>query len=79
MVSARAAWEVTAGIIPGKPMQEFTRAWALLSDDWYGPDGRPSDAGIAEFTRLQNVATEYARSLTDPSRLNWVRIDWIWF
>lgn len=77
--SARAAWEVVAGIIPGQPMPEYTRQWALTSDDWYDSDGRPSTKGIAEFTRLQAVAQEYARAITDPSRVNWVRIDWIWF
>ena len=38
--SARAAWEVTAGLIPGQAMPEYTRRWALTSSEWYDKDGR---------------------------------------
>lgn len=77
--SARCAWEVTAGLIPGKPMDEYTRRWGLISSEWYGPDGQPSLQGVAAFNAALVAAQEYARYLMNPGQLNWVRVEWIWF
>ena len=68
VVGARSAWEVTAGLLPGQPDQQFTKRFFLTSAD---PDEK--------FAELHKQAIEYAESLIDPSRLNWVRVDWIWF
>ncbi len=76
---ARAAWEVTAGLIPGQPMAEYTRRWILTSSEWYGTDGQQSAQGAALFNAALVAAHEYARYLMNPGALNWVRVDWIWF
>lgn len=79
MNAAKCAWEVTAGLIPGQPMDEYTRRWGLTSDEWYGDDGQPTLQGVATFNSYLVAAQEYARTLTDPGSLNWVRVEWIWF
>jgi hypothetical protein len=83
---ARCAWEVTAGLIPGTPIGEHTKRWCLTGETWEAensmteaefqkarPDGRST------FIEFRDAAYEYARSLTDPRYINWVRVDWIWF
>jgi hypothetical protein len=75
VTAARAAWEVTAGIIPGEPMPEHTKCFVLTSDEWDGG----SEHGAAMFKELRERATKYADSLQHPAYLNWVRLDWVWF
>lgn len=66
--TARCAFEVVAGLLPGQPMDEYTKQFFMTSDD---PDSR--------FQELYTQAREYAEALIDPSRLNWVRFEWVWF
>lgn len=73
MQSARAAVEVTAGIIPGDPMPEHTRQWFLTSDEWHSPKGRK------RLNQLRRSAQDYAANLPFPEGLNWVRVDVVWF
>lgn len=73
--SAKVIVEVIAGLIPGKdPIPEFTRRWALTSEEW----DRATDPNEA-LAILNGKALGYAALLMlQPSRLNWVRTDWIW-
>jgi hypothetical protein len=78
--SARAAWEVTAGLVPGQAMDEYTRRWVLTATEWWETDGMvPSLQGVALFNAHATAAMEYARGLMDPRQLNWVKVEWIWF
>jgi hypothetical protein len=36
-------------------------------------------SGKSKFAEFLEEAQEYARSITNPQGLNWVRVDWIWF
>ena len=74
--SARVIVEVVAGLLPGKdPEPEFTRRYAITSQEW-------QDAGDKRSELLATVngkAQGYASLLMlQPDRLNWVRLDWIW-
>jgi hypothetical protein len=71
-----ACWEVTAGLIPGTPDAEFTRRWPLTSPSW---TELSDDDRRAAYLKASDEAHEYAKSLEDPARINWVRVDWIWF
>lgn len=71
--AARCAWEVTAGLIPGTPMPEYTRRWWMTSAEWNSP------ASAALFHAHTVAAAEYARTLANPQGLNWVRVEWVWF
>jgi hypothetical protein len=77
--AARCAWEVTAGLIPGQPMNEYTRRWGMTASEWHGEDGKPTPQAVALFNAYLVAAQEYARYLMDPRGLNWVRMEWIWF
>lgn len=67
----RCSWEVHAGIIPGQPMPEFTRRWLLTSETFYA-----EEATGETFLRYRDEAYEYAKSLSNPAGLNWVRVEW---
>jgi hypothetical protein len=66
--TARCAFEVVAGVLPDQPEPELTKHFFMTTDD---PDER--------FQELYTEAREYAETLIDPSRLNWVRLEWVWF
>jgi hypothetical protein len=70
-----ACWEVSAGLIPGRPDGEFTRRWPITSPDWHQLG---DDARRAAYLKASDEAHDYAKSLEDPRRINWVRVDWIW-
>lgn len=76
--SARIGIEVTAGLIPGKPDAEFTKKWFITSDVWRRMNEGDPDAR-AHFIRVAGESREYAATLEDPRRLNWVRRDWVYF
>jgi hypothetical protein len=67
VVGLRSAWEVTAGLIPGKKEDHYTKRFFFTSDD---PE--------REFHDSRKAALEYAETLMAPQFTNWVRLDWIW-
>ena len=69
-MSAKVIIEVVAGLLPGTPEPEFTRRWFISADEWEND----SHAVI----RAYGESREYAASLENPARLNWVRRDWLW-
>lgn len=81
---ARLIVEVVAGLIPGRPEDEFTKRWAITSTEWQEAlkADRVAQEGDESGWRLLNeraaLADEYARTLRNPNRLNWVRVDWVW-
>jgi len=73
--------EVMAGIIPGQPMDEHTQRWTWTSDD--EAQLRKGNHEQMKWANLRYVfmagqSREYAASLENPQRFNWVRRDWIW-
>lgn len=77
MARAKAFFEVTAGVIPGTPMPEYSKRWSYTDED-YGKDKEvPPDQTTIFSTRLQE-AHDYAMGLSNPTYVNWVRVDWIW-
>lgn len=73
--SARFCVEVVAGLVPGKdPLPELTKQVWCTSKEWYSSTDKD-----ALLQSKIDEAWEHARDLMDPSSLNWVRIDWVWF
>jgi len=77
--------EVSAGLIPGQPENEFMRRWVITSAEWEKAvqDDEQADAEHAFHRSLLLAfraaeADEYARLLRNPARFNWTRTDWIW-
>lgn len=91
--SAKVIIEVQAGLLPGEADPKFSRRWAVTSAEWEDAQrrdaetlqqaqesGEPAEA-MEMYLLLASraaVADEYARALRDPSRINWVRTEWIW-
>jgi hypothetical protein len=76
-VSAKLLIEVQAGVIPGTPEPEFTKRWGWTSVEQENlVKGDP--AAKAQYIRIAGESREYAASLEDPQRFNWVRRDWLW-
>lgn len=61
---------VVAGIFPGSPIKEYTRYWTLTADDLKKQHIYSDKLG---------AAMNYAASLYNPSILNWVKTEWIWY
>lgn len=77
MEMAKLIIEVQAGVIPGEGMPEYTRRWGWSSEDQARLEA--NDAAARElYVRIAGESREYAASLEDPRRVNWVRRDWIW-
>ncbi|MGW6503002.1 hypothetical protein [Nonomuraea angiospora] len=76
MEAARVILEVVAGLVPGTPMPEHTRRWALTTEEWEGLGDEARGIALAE---LNGKAQGYAGLLMlQPDRLNWVRLNWLW-
>ena len=80
-LAAKAFFTVTAGVIPGTAMPSYTKQWDYTSLDFerdvealkQDPERQTSD-----FIEKMDAAHAYARSITDPRAVNWVKVEWIW-
>ena len=61
---------VYAGIIVGESMPEYSRVWHMTQKDLDNPPTYIDNGG---------AAMNYAMSLQNPEKVNWVRLDWIWY
>jgi hypothetical protein len=77
LVAAKAIIEVEAGVIPGEPIESFTKRWGYTSEDYELDKKTPPDQPTIFSKRLQE-AHDYAMGLSNPAYVNWVRVDWIW-
>lgn len=75
MQEARVVVEVLAGVLPQQPEDEFTRRYAITSEEWHANGANQSQL-LAE---VNGKALGYAGLLMlQPDRVNWVRTDWLW-
>lgn len=83
LAAAKAFFTVTAGIIPEVLDEALSRQWCYTSND-YEADKAAIDAMTSNgpdgtwFVHYRNEAMAYARDLMDPSRVNWVHLDFVW-
>lgn len=77
LLALKAQWHVSAGIIPGTPMPEHSRAWNYTSADYEADYKLPEDQPT-KFVAMRTEAQAYADQLFDPRVLNWVKLEWIW-
>lgn len=69
MDTAKVIIEVTAGIILGQPMDEYTKKIVITSSQWDQPE---------EVMKAYGFAQEYMRTLWNPMNINWVTANWIY-
>lgn len=70
----KAIWEVTAGVMPNFPIDDYYKRWHLLSREWDGG----SEKGRERYEDLVAKVAHYAQSIQNPSGVNWVRMEWTW-
>lgn len=73
----KAILRVTAGVIPGQPMAEYAKLWSYTSDDYEKDRETPQDQPTI-FSRYLDEAHDYAKGLSNPAYVNWVRVEWLW-
>jgi hypothetical protein len=80
MEAAKGAWEVQAGLIPGKPDPQWTKRWDYTSSE-YDEDGSHAHKPEYQPIYMQRLALAvgYATQIMNPRLVNWVRVDFIWF
>lgn len=76
MAQARIGVDVVAGVVPGTPMEEYTRRWFITSEEW--------NADFADKTQLLSDIAGKASAwstflMLQPDRVNWVKTEWIYF
>lgn len=76
MVSARILIEVTAGMIPGRVDAEFTKKWAVSSEEWDG--GKGLQAVLDTVGLAHSYALKLQLNSMSGMAPNWVRVDWVW-
>lgn len=74
----QAAFEVVAGLIPGRPMAEYTKTFPYQAEDFEADKLVPQDQPT-KYSKLSEEAHLYARNLENPQCLNWVQVTWVWF
>lgn len=63
---------VTGGVVADKPVREYTKNWTITQEEWGSPQR------VALVADITSSAFKYAKTLQDPKRLTWVRVDWLW-
>lgn len=77
MIATKLMIEVVAGVLPCTPMAEHTRRWFWTSDDQAALERGEAQAE-EKWIRIAGESREYAATLENPRKLNWVRRDWLW-
>lgn len=73
----KAILEVSAGVVPGIGVGEYTKRWEYLSGDYEQDRKTPQDQPTI-FSKLLDEAHGYAKGLSNPAYVNWVHTEWLW-
>ena len=81
MTRAKAFWMVTAGML-SEAMPEYTKRWGYTSADYEQDIENAEEKAEKDietnFMRMDREAHHYARSITHPSHVNWVKVEFLW-
>lgn len=70
MDALKCSINVVAGVIPNEPLIELTRDWNFTQKDLDNPPTYVDQLG---------AAMNYAMSLQNPGKVNWVKLEWVWY
>jgi hypothetical protein len=76
-VAAKAVIHVMGGILPHYPIPEHSKSWHYTSTDFEADQLIPKDQPT-KFSTMLDEAHEYAKGLSNPAYLNWVKVEWMW-
>jgi hypothetical protein len=80
MELARVLLEVTGGMVPGQPMEDFGRVWAITTAEWQEATGAGGQLQLLLdcYADAQMYALKLAIDSASGLAPNWIRFDWIW-
>ena len=70
MEGLKCSVHVLAGVIIGERIPEATRTWNFTQEDLDNPP---------TYIDRTGAAMNYAMSLQNPQKYNWVRLEWLWY
>lgn len=70
MHALKCSIHVTAGVITGEVIPKLTRSWEFTQKDLDNPPTYIDQTG---------AAMNYAMSLQNPAKVNWVKLEWVWY
>ncbi len=70
MGAIKCSVQVFAGVILGEVITDLTRKWFFSQKDLDNPPTYLDKTG---------AAMNYAMSLQNPQKVNWVKFEWIWY
>lgn len=76
--SAKAIWEIVAGIIPGIPDPQHTRRFGITSGEWYAEGANQQLLLLQRFHEAVAYATDLQIQCAAGYAVNWVRIEFVW-
>lgn len=76
-LAMKAQWTLTAGILPGEPMPEFTKQWSYTNVDHKKDQGVPSEEPTIYSEKIDEVY-DLAKGMCNPGYVNWVKVEFIW-
>ena len=81
----KAAWTVTAGIVPGEALPALTKRFEYTSVDYEADalmrEGSSMErlAFHANFSKLRAEAMYYWLQMSNPLEMNWAILTFIWY
>ena len=69
MNALKCSLTVVAGVVIGQPIKGLTRSWHFTQGDLDNPP---------TYIDRTGAAMNYAMSLQNPKKVNWVRFEWFW-
>lgn len=69
-------WTVQAGRITGEPLPEKVRQFNYTSD-MQKEDGTNRGAEESHFHRLRNEVFDYAKEVSNPGEVKWLRVEYM--
>lgn len=70
MDALKCSIHVTAGVVLGESISDLTRVWQFTQAHLDNPPTYIDQTG---------AAMNYAMSLQNPEKVNWVKLEWVWY
>jgi hypothetical protein len=78
--SLKASWEVVAGVIPGRPMPQFSREWCYTSQQKEEDERQGIDPAYHSiFAKMRADVLDYYMQISNPNLNNWAEITFLWY
>ena len=78
--SLKASWEIVAGVVPGTPVQDWTKRWHYTSAQREEDEKHGSEPNYhSTFAKMRAEALDYYSQISMPHYSNWAQLTFIWY